>query len=166
MLAARQKLTPAERNAAASRSPSCASTPTLRPYAFGPLTPGRAQGQYTIVRCRRPTIRCWCGSTGCERDYAFVDTLNEYYTNVRSPDESAVHGWRKYSYEEIGEQVRREARPKRSAPSAVIGGIIAGANSNRHQRRPRPRDRGGDRGVYAFRAGYDQKSEIKTHTNR
>ena len=35
-----------------------------------------------------------------ERDFMFVDTLNEYYADFDAQIEESYDGWRKFSYEE------------------------------------------------------------------
>ena len=165
MLAARQKLTPAERTQLHDIT-TLRFDADLAPYAFAPYLAER-KGQYTIVRLPAPDDPLLVRLDRVrERDYAFVDTLNEYYTNFAVQMDLPYTSWRKYSYEELEtrEQVQREALTKQLlGAAAVIGGIIAGANSN-SSAAAAASTAAVIGGVYAFRAGFDQKSEIKTHT--
>ena len=165
MLAARQKLTPAERTQLHEIT-TLRFDAELAPYAFGPYLAER-KGQYTIVRLPAPDDPLLVRLDRVrERDYAFVDTLNEYYSNFAVQMDLPYTSWRKYSYEELEtrDQVEREALAKQLlGAAAVIGGIIAGANSN-SSAAAAASTAAVIGGVYAFRAGYDQKSEVKTHT--
>ena len=165
MLAARQKLTPADR-AQLHEITELRFDADLAPYAFAPYLTER-KGQYSIARLPAPDDPLLVRLDRVrERDYAFVDTLNEYYTNFAVQMQLPYTSWRKYSYEEleVREQVQREALTKQLlGAAAVIGGIIAGSNSN-SSAAAAASTAAVIGGIYAFRAGYDQKSEIKTHT--
>jgi hypothetical protein len=167
MLAARQKLTPADR-AQLHDITGLRFDADLAPYAFGPYL-AQTKGQYTIVRLPAPDdpllqrldrVR--------ERDYAFVDTLNEYYTNFAVQMQVPYLSWRKYSYEELEarDQVQREAMAKQVLGAiAVIGGILASQNDNNDTSAGQAASTAAViGGIYAFKAGLDQRAEIKTHS--
>ena len=167
MLAARQKLTPAERTQLHDIT-TLRFDADLAPYAFAPYLAER-KGQYTIVRLPAPDdpllqrldrVR--------ERDYAFVDTLNEYYTNFAVQMDLPYTSWRKYSYEELEtrEQVKREALAKQLlGAAAVIGGILASQSEENDTSAGQAASAAAViGGIYAFKAGFDQRAEVKTHT--
>ena len=61
-----------------------------------------------------------------ERDYMFIDTLNEYYADFHAQMEGPYDGWRSYSYEEQDalDRLRRQARiEKILGVAAIVGGI-------------------------------------------
>ena len=103
-----------------------------------------------------------------ERDYAFVDTLNEYYTNFAVQLDLPYTSWRKYSYEELEtrDQVKREALAKQVLGAmAVIGGILASQDDRNDTSAGQAASTAAViGGIYAFKAGYDQRAEVKTHT--
>jgi hypothetical protein len=67
-----------------------------------------------------------------ERDYLFVDTLQDYYGSFVREMESPYHEWRKRSYEEViaYEELRSKSRMRAAAGvAAILAGIFA-AGSN------------------------------------
>lgn len=166
MLAARAKLTPAERTQLHEIT-ELRFDAELAPYAFAPYLAKDRKGQYTILRLPAPDDPVLVRLDRVrERDYSLVDTLNEYYTNFAVSMQLPYTSWRKYSYEEIEarEKVEREATAKQLlGAAAVIGGIIAGSNSN-SSAAAAASTAAVIGGIYAFKAGIDQRSEIKTHT--
>ena len=167
MLAARQKLTPAERTQLHDIT-TLRFDAELAPYAFGPYLAER-KGQYTIVRLPAPDDPLLVRLDRVrERDYAFVDTLNEYYTNFAVQLELPYTSWRKYSYEELEtrDQVKREALAKQVLGAmAVIGGILASQDDRNDTSAGQAASTAAViGGIYAFKAGYDQRAEVKTHT--
>jgi hypothetical protein len=138
----------------------------LAPYAFDQYLAKDRKGTYTVVRLpaaddpveqRMQRIR--------ERDYSLVDTLNEYYANFGESIQPSYTAWRKASYEELEavSQAKREALTREILGAvAVVGGIVAGSNSN---------SSAGSvastaaviGGIYAFKSGLDKNAEIKTH---
>ena len=167
MLAARQKLTPAERTQLHEIT-ELRFDADLAPYAFGPYLAER-KGQYTIVRLPAPDDPLLVRLDRVrERDYAFVDTLNEYYTNFAVQMDLPYTSWRKYSYEELEtrEQVKREALAKQLlGAAAVIGGILASQSEENDTSAGQAASAAAViGGIYAFKAGFDQRAEVKTHT--
>ena len=166
MLAARRSLT-REQRVELHEIASLRFAADLAPYAFGPYLAKDRKGAYSLVRLPAPDdpvvermnrIR--------ERDYALVDTLNEYYTNFAESVDDPYTNWRKYSYEELEAQslARRQAITKQVLGAvAVVGGIVAGSNSN-SSAASAAATAAVLGGMYAFKAGIDQNAEIKTHT--
>jgi len=166
MLAARRLLT-REQRVELHEIASLRFAADLAPYAFGPYLAKDRKGAYSLVRLPAPDdpvvermsrIR--------ERDYALVDTLNEYYTNFAESVDDPYTNWRKYSYEELEAQslARRQAITKQVLGAvAVVGGIVAGSNSN-SSAASAAATAAVLGGMYAFKAGIDQNAEIKTHT--
>jgi hypothetical protein len=139
----------------------------LAPYAFGQYLAQDRKGNWTIVRLpaaddpvlqRLQRVR--------ERDYSLVDTLNEYYTSFAGSMSVPYTSWRKYSYDELEarSQAQREATTRQILGAvAVIGGIIAGSNSN-NSATSAASTAAVIGGMYAFKSGLDQRAEIKTHS--
>jgi hypothetical protein len=68
-----------------------------------------------------------------EREYMFIDTLDELYANFYREMELPYHDWRRYTYEEAINlrEIQADARKKGILAGAmIIGGVIAGSNSN------------------------------------
>jgi len=139
----------------------------LAPYAFQPyLARDTRKGTYSIVRLpaqddpvvqRMERVR--------ERDYSLVDTLNEHYTNFGESMDDAYGNWRKYSHEELEAEAeaRRKAMTRQVLGAvAIIGGVIAGAetNSSAGSAASTAAVLGG---IYAFKSGLDMRAEVKMH---
>ncbi|NJD33204.1 MAG: hypothetical protein FIB04_15100 [Gammaproteobacteria bacterium] len=166
MLAARARLT-REQRVQLHEIADLRFAADLAPYAFGPYLARDRKGMYTVTRLPAPDdpvvqrmdrIR--------ERDYALVDTLNEYYTNFGDSMSGPYTNWRKYSYEELEAQslARRQALTRQVLGAvAVVGGIVAGSNSN-SSAAAAASTAAVIGGIYAFKSGLDQRAEIKTHT--
>ena len=138
----------------------------LAPYAFEGYLAQDRKGLYTATRLPAPDdpvvqrmqrVR--------ERDYALIDTLNEYYTNFGGSIEQPYTQFRKFSYEEL----EAEATAKREAltrqllgAAAVVGGIMAGQSSN-SSAASAAATAAVIGGIYAFRSGLDKRAEIKVH---
>ncbi len=139
----------------------------LAPYAFSEYLAQDRKGNWSIVRLpaaddpvlqRLERVR--------ERDYSLVDTLNEYYTSFAESMSVPYGNWRKYNYEELEarSQAQREATTRQILGAvAVIGGIIAGSNSN-SSAAATASTAAVIGGMYAFKSGLDQRAEIKMHS--
>ena len=165
LLAARRGLT-REQRVELRRVADLRFAADLAPYAFDGYLAQDRKGLYSAVRLPAPDdpvvqrmqrVR--------ERDYALVDTLNEYYTNFGAAIEPPYTQFRKYSYEEL----EAEAKAKREAltrqllgAAAVVGGIVAGQNSG-SSAAAAASTAAVIGGIYAFRSGLDKRSEIKVH---
>jgi hypothetical protein len=138
----------------------------LAPYAFGDYLARDRKGLYTPTRLpaaddpvvqRMQRVR--------ERDYALVDTLNEYYGSFAGGVDDPYTNWRKYNYEELEaeSQAKREALTRQVLGAvAVVGGIMAGqeTSSSAGSAAATAAVLGG---MYAFKSGLDKRAEIKVH---
>jgi hypothetical protein len=74
--------------------------------------------------------------------------------------------WRKYNYEELEAQseAKRQAITRQVLGAvAIVGGIVAGSNSS-SSAASAASTAAVIGGIYAFKAGLDQRAEIQTHT--
>jgi hypothetical protein len=138
----------------------------LAPYAFGGYLVQDRKGLYSVTRLpaaddpvvqRMQRVR--------ERDYALVDTLNEYYANFGGTVAVPYTEWRKYTHEEL----EAEALAKREALTrsvlgavAVVGGIMAGAETS-SSAGSAAATAAVIGGMYAFKSGLDRRADIKVH---
>jgi hypothetical protein len=163
MLAARERLKPGE-------IPTIRETSRLRfgadlaPMAFGDYLRVNRKGRYFIEKLpahddpmmsRIALVR--------ERDYMFVDTLNEYYADFYTRMDEPYQSWRQYSYEEeeAFREMRRKARKRK-----WIGGllILAGIMSDSSSSAGRTaRDAAVIGGVAAIQSGVNKSKEAKIH---
>lgn len=166
LLAVRQKLTRDQR-VQVHQVAGLRFAGDLAPYAFQSyLARDARKGTYALVRLpaqEDPVIQRM--ERVRERDYSLVDTLNEHYTNFAESMDDAYSNWRKYSHEELTAEAdaRRKAITRQVlGAAAVIGGIVAGSNSN---------SSAGSAastaavlgGIYAFKSGYEMHAEVKMH---
>jgi hypothetical protein len=138
----------------------------LAPYAFngylakdrkGLYAPARLPAEDDPVVQRMQRVR--------ERDYALVDTLNEYYASFADGVDDPYTNWRKYNHEELEaeSQAKREALTRQVLGAvAVVGGIMAGqeTNSSAGSAAATAAVLGG---MYAFKSGLDKRAEVKVH---
>ena len=69
-----------------------------------------------------------------ERDFMFVDTLNEYYADFHAQIDPAYDSWRAYAYEEqlAYDKLTKQGRlEKILGAAAIIGGVIAATRGGR-----------------------------------
>lgn len=99
-----------------------------------------------------------------ERDYLFVDTLQDYYNAFESDMEDPYNEWRSQSYDEIvayNELRAAATRHKIAGAAAILGGIVAASSGSRSTRV------GGQVGIYAgaelFKDGVGKKAESQIH---
>jgi len=165
LLAARRALT-REQRIELRRVADLRFAADLAPYAFGSYLAQDRKGLYSVTRLpadddpvvqRMQRVR--------ERDYALVDTLNEYYANFGGSIAEPYTQWRKFTYEELEAeaQAKREALTRQVLGAvAVVGGIMAGAetNSSAGSAAATAAVLGG---MYAFKSGLDKRAEIKVH---
>jgi hypothetical protein len=139
----------------------------LAPYAFSQYLAQDRKGNWSIARLPAPDDPVLQRMQLVhERDYALVDTLNEYYSNFAESMSTPYTSWRKYSYEELEarSQAQREALTRQILGAvAIVGGIVAGSNSN-SSAASAASTAAVIGGMYAFKSGLDQRAEIKTHT--
>jgi len=139
----------------------------LAPYAFSGYLAKDRKGVYTVARLpaesdpvvqRMQRVR--------ERDYALVDTLNEYYASFGGSMAEPYTSWRKFNYEELEaeSQAKREALTRQVLGAvAVVGGIVAGAETS-SSAASAAATAAVIGGMYAFKSGLDKRAEIKLHS--
>ena len=165
LLAARRALT-REQRVELRRVANLRFAADLAPYAFGGYLARDRKGLYSVARLpaeedpvvqRMQRVR--------ERDYALVDTLNEYYASFADGVDDPYTNWRKYNHEELEaeSQAKREALTRQVLGAvAVVGGIMAGqeTNSSAGSAAATAAVLGG---MYAFKSGFDKRAEVKVH---
>ena len=165
LLAARRSLT-REQRVALRRVAELRFAAELAPYAFGEYLARDRKGLYGVTRLpadddpvvqRMQRVR--------ERDYALLDTLNEYYANFGGSIAEPYTQWRKYTHEEL----EAEAQAKRDALArqvlgavAVVGGVMAGSETS-SSAGSAAATAAVIGGIYAFKSGLDKRAEIKIH---
>ncbi|WP_444908704.1 hypothetical protein [Microbulbifer sp. TRSA005] len=99
-----------------------------------------------------------------ERDYLFVDTLQEYYGTFAKTMEVPYQEWRARSYEEVRQmrELKRKARNHTiMGAAAIIGGIAAaGAGGGSAQAAGQV---GIGAGGYLIKSGFDRRADAKMH---
>lgn len=139
----------------------------LAPYAFGSYLAQDRKGAYSVVRlpaAEDPVVQRM--QRVRERDYALVDTLNEYYAGFGDSIVQPYTNWRKYSYEELEAEslAKRQALTRQVLGAvAVVGGVMAGQESN-SSAGSAAATAAVIGGIYAFKSGLDKRAEIKVHT--
>jgi hypothetical protein len=136
----------------------------LAPAVFGDHLRLTKKGRYKIERlpaeddpmlARVQRIR--------ERDYLFVDTLNEHYDSFYTRMDASYDDWREFSYEEEKalRELRREARVRKILGGIMIlgGAFIDGGSSASRA----ARDAAVIGGVYAIGSGIEKGQESKIH---
>jgi len=130
----------------------------LAPTPFGEYLAVDGKGRYSIHKLPAvddPMMRRVAHIR--ERDYMFIDTLNEFYAGFCSRMEEPYDSWRAFSYEEqmVLDQLRRAAMwEKILGAAAIFGGVMA-------------RDRAGSGAVIVGTAvlmdGMQKSEEAKMH---
>lgn len=135
------------------------------PEAFNEYMEVNSRGRYDIKRLppkndpllqRIRKIR--------ERDFMFVDTLQDYYRSFNRQMDGPYHEWRKLSYEEIIElrQLQSEANTRLLGGAlAVLAGVLAQGSDSRVARTAGMVGIGA--GAYTFKRGLDKNQEAKMH---
>lgn len=98
-----------------------------------------------------------------ERDYMFVDTLNEHYANFALQMEEPYDQWRAFSYEEqiALEELRRAARMRKILGAlAIIGALVADVDNSAEAV---ARDAAVLGGMAAIQSGISKSQEAKIH---
>ncbi len=99
-----------------------------------------------------------------ERDYLFVDTLQDYYGSFVKEMDKPYKQWRGQSYNEVValRELKREALVRKIAGvAAVIGGIAASGSSNSSGRAAGSVAVAG--GAYMIKSGFDKSAESEMH---
>jgi hypothetical protein len=98
-----------------------------------------------------------------ERDYMFVDTLNEYYSEFCVSMEEAYDNWRSFSYDEqvALAELRRQARMRKIIGAiAIVGAVAAPAGGGLESV---ARDAAMIGGIAAIQSGIAKGKEAKIH---
>lgn len=99
-----------------------------------------------------------------ERDYLFIDTIQEYYDAFSRRMETPYHEWRANSYEEIitVRELKRQATNRTVAGvAAIVGGIAAVASGNDAAQVAGVTAAGA--GGLLVKSGLAKRSEVKMH---
>ncbi|GAB1264572.1 hypothetical protein NBRC116493_05960 [Aurantivibrio infirmus] len=97
-----------------------------------------------------------------ERDYIFVDTLQEYYGSFVRDMDRPYQEWRKQTYEEVIDMrnLQRSARNRTIAGiAAIVAGIAASGSSSGASRAAGQVGIVG--GAYTVKSGFDKRAESK-----
>jgi len=166
LLAARRALT-VEQRQQLRRVADMRFAADLAPYAFKGYLAQDRKGLYSVTRLPAdddPVVQSL--QRVRERDYALVDTLNEYYGSFADGIDTPYTAWRKYSHEEL----EAEAKAKREALTrqvigavAVVAGVMASDEADNSAERSAS-TAAVIGGIYAFKSGFDKRAEIKIHT--
>jgi hypothetical protein len=136
----------------------------LAPDPFSEYLAVNRKGRYTVDRLpaggdpmmeRISRVR--------EREYMFVDTLNQHYANFYADMSGPYDDWRRYSYQEqmALEELRRKARLQKILGAlAVIGAMFAEVDSSAEAAL---RDAAAFGGMAAIQAGMATSKEAKIH---
>jgi hypothetical protein len=100
-----------------------------------------------------------------ERDFMFIDTVQDYYATYVRQMRLPYDSWREQSYQEtiMLRELRKSARRRFIAGTAVvIGGLAAATNGGNYATQT-----GGAAGVgagaYLIKSGFDKRAEAKIH---
>lgn len=138
---------------------------TFSPAAFGGHLNQDKNGEYTIARLpaegdpmleRVRQIR--------ERDYLFVDTLQDYYGGFVKEMDQPYQQWRSQSYNEVIalRELKRDARNRTiMGIAAILGGIAAAGSDHGSARSAGSVAIAG--GAYMIKSGFDKRSESEMH---
>lgn len=138
----------------------------LAPYAFKDYIDSDKKGVYRVTRLpadddpllvRMDRIR--------ERDYALLDTINEHYALFADNMANPYTNWRRYSYDELQAQdeAKRQALTRKLlGTAAIIGGLVAGSETNTYVGRAAA-TAAIFGGAYAVKSGFDKGAEVKMH---
>ncbi len=99
-----------------------------------------------------------------ERDYLFVDTLQEYYDSYVKEMKAPYQIWRQESFHEViamRNMKRKASNQKLIGAASIIGGILAAGNSNASARAAGAVSVAG--GGYVLKDGYDRDAESEIH---
>lgn len=135
------------------------------PDAFADHLQQNRNGRYEVVRLPAENDPMLASIRSIrERDYLFVDTMQEHYNNFVLEMERPYQEWRKQTYAEVVSMrgLRRTARNRTIAGVAsIIGGIATVGNSSGAARAA------GHVGVigggYMVKSGFDKRSQAKIH---
>ena len=99
-----------------------------------------------------------------ERDYLFVDTLQDYYGSFVKEMDKPYKEWRSQSYNEVIalRELKRDARNRTiMGVAAILGGIAASGNDSGSARAAGSVAVAG--GAYMIKSGFDKRAESEMH---
>ncbi len=100
-----------------------------------------------------------------QREYLFIDTLDDYYAKFYDDMELPYHDWREYTYDEAIKlrEMQKEVRKRMLGGAAmIVGGIVAGQKSGTYAGQTGAAVAvGGGAGV--IRAGFTKRREAEIH---
>jgi hypothetical protein len=138
----------------------------LAPAAYGDYLGQSKRGRYRIERLpaeadpmieRIARIR--------ERDYLFVDTLNEHYADFYDRMASPYGEWRRISYDEEMDlrAIRKEARIQMIMGGLLLAGAVVSDGSSTAARVAR--DAAAVGGAFVLKDGIDKRKQAKIHVD-
>lgn len=137
----------------------------LAPGPFADYLNTDKKGRYAINRLRaREDPMMGRVARIRERDYMFIDTLNEYYADFYARMDEPYDYWRAYSYEEqvALEKLKKASRWERIlGAAAIIGGVVASSRGGRTGRNAGEVAVIG--GIAAIQDSFEKSEEAKMH---
>lgn len=101
-----------------------------------------------------------------ERDFMFIDTVQDYYATYQRQMRLPYDSWREQSYfETINLRELRDSARRRfiAGTAAVIGGLAAATSSNGNYATQAGGAIGVGAGAYLIKSGFDKQAEAKIH---
>ena len=134
---------------------------------FGDNVEYRRDGQVTIKRLpaeddpmlgRVRAIR--------EKEYLFIDTLDEYYADFSQQMSEPYHEWRRGSFEEVYQQreLERQALTEIIVGAAMVAGGIAAQAGDRQSTRVAGTVAGIGGGATLIKSAFDKRAAAKIHS--
>jgi len=100
-----------------------------------------------------------------ERDFMYIDTVQDYYANYTRQMRTPYDSWREQSYHETQEIRELEASARRrfiAGAAAVVGGVAAAANGGNYGTQVGGAAAAGA-GAYLIRSGFEKRNEAQIH---
>jgi hypothetical protein len=136
------------------------------PDAFSSYVASNKNGQITIKRLPAPDDPMLARIRKVrEREYIFVDTLDEYFAQYQRSMYKPYQGWRQASYEEAisYRQLETQARNRAIAGTAALVGGVAGEFSG-NQTAQTAGIIGIVGGAMTIKQAFDKRAEAKIHS--
>ena len=138
---------------------------SFSPASFSDLLQQNKKGEYDIVRLpaeNDPTLQRV--RVIRERDYLFIDTLQDYYGSFVKEMDDPYREWRSQSYNEVValRKLQREARRDTIlGVASLIGGIVAAGSNNGSTSTAGAVAVAA--GGYMIKSGFDKRAESEMH---
>ena len=100
-----------------------------------------------------------------QREYLFIDTLDDYYAKFYSDMELPYHDWREYTYDEaikLREMEREATKRMLGGAAMIVGGIVAGQQSGTYAGQTGAAVAVGA-GAGVIRAAFNKRKEAEIH---